>query len=275
MTDETFFEFVPGIGSGPKRPADWYGIADLPLTILIGVTGVGKSTTLDALAEIFEFTLLPNRRTLTDHMIIAPMQFAAGEPVSPVTDRTQRFDYTRRYREANPGGMAHALTGLSIDPEKHPGLILFDGLRGVNEVKYAIEVLPLARFVVLITPDVVRVQRLLGRNDAFDQIELGPTGEGISEGELTSFADLGLAEASKVFSSAEESRLLALVNQQGVAADDLTAKLRIIIEERRNYDPAATRAAVAELAPFRSVEVDTALRSPEEAAIRISEKLDI
>ncbi len=181
MTDETFSEFAPGIGSGAQRPADWYSIADLPLTILIGVTGVGKSTTLNALAEIFEFTLLPNRRTLTDHMIIAPMQLAAGEPISPVTDRSRRFDYTRRYREANPGGMAHALAGTSIDPEKHPGLILFDGLRGVNEVKYAIEALPLARFVVLIAPDVVRVQRLLGRNDAFDQIELESLGQGTSD----------------------------------------------------------------------------------------------
>ena len=275
MTELTFSEFAPGVGVGDQCPSDWYGIADLPLTILIGVTGVGKSTTVDALAEIFDFTQLPNRRMLTDHMIITPMQIADSEPVSPVADRSQRFDYTRRYRKAHPGGMAHALAGIYIDPEKHPGLILFDGLRGVNEVRYAIETLPLARFVVLFAPDVVRVQRLLGRNDAFDQIALDSTGQGTSDYELTSLADLGLGEAREIFDRADEARLLALVNREGVGADDLVAKLRIVIEERRNYDPAATRALVAELAPFRSVEVDTTKRSPEDAAIRISRKLEI
>jgi hypothetical protein len=275
VTEPTFSEFAPGVGVGDKCPNDWYSIADLPLTILIGVTGVGKSTTVDALAEIFEFTQLPNRRMLTDHMIITPMLITDGQPILPVTDRSQRFDYTRRYRKANPGGMAHALAGICIDPAKHSGLILFDGLRGVNEVKYAIETLPLARFVVLFAPDVVRVQRLLGRNDAFDQIDLDSTGQGASDDKLTGFADLGLGEARKIFDPGDEARLLALANRNDVSADDLAAKLRIVIEERRNYDPAATRALVAELAPFRSVEIDTAKRSPEDAAIRISQKLEI
>ncbi len=114
----------------------------LPLAILVGVTGVGKSTTVDALAEHFDFTLLPNRRTLTDQMIIAPMQTADG--------RTARAGH-----RSQPSLRLHApLSGdriraawpmrwpaLLVDPEVHPGLLLFDGLRGVNEIEYAIEAL--------------------------------------------------------------------------------------------------------------------------------------
>lgn len=275
MTQLPFTEFAPGVGAGEQCPDDWYRIADLPLAILVGVTGVGKSTTVDALAEHFDFTLLPNRRTLTDRMIIAPMQAADGEPNAPVTDRSRRFDFTRRYREANPGGMAHALADIVIDPEVHPGLLLFDGLRGVNEIEYAIEALPLARFIVLDAPDVVRVQRLLGRNDAFDRIGTQSTGKTRSDGDLAGFADLGLEQASALFDPADEAQLLSLVNSGQVKSVDLAAKLRIVVEERRNYDPAATRAVVMDLAPFRSVVVDTAEHSPEGAATLISRKLEI
>ena len=275
MTQLPFTEFAPGVGAGEQCPDDWYRIADLPLAILVGVTGVGKSTTVNALAAHFDFTLLPDRRTLTDQMIISAMQIADGESNTPVTDRSRRFDFTRRYREANPGGMAHALAGIVVDPEVHPGLLLFDGLRGVNEVEYAIEALPLARFIVLDAPDVVRVQRLLGRNDSFDQVDLGSNDAAFADGQLSAFADLGLDNADAIFASTDEAQLLALVNSGEVSIDDLVAKLHIVIEERRSYDPVATRALIMDLAPFRSVVVDTTEHSPEGAATLISRKLEI
>ena len=42
---------------------------------------------------------LPDRRALTDRIIIPEMQEAAGEPVEPVSDRARRFAYTRDYRD--------------------------------------------------------------------------------------------------------------------------------------------------------------------------------
>ncbi|MDY6783034.1 MAG: hypothetical protein SW833_10880 [Cyanobacteriota bacterium] len=65
--------------------------------------------------------------------------------------RIERLKCTRRYREHFPGGMAHVLTQLRVDPQTESGFI-FDGLRGENEVSYAAKALPNARFVVLEAP---------------------------------------------------------------------------------------------------------------------------
>lgn len=269
MTAKPFEEIAPGLGYGQQRPPDWYDLADFPLVILVGVTGVGKSATVDAMTESLHFTLLPNRRTLTDRLIIAPMRAADGMPVKPVQDREQRFAYTRRYREEHPGGMAHALTNLAVDVARHQNLLLFDGLRGVNEVSHAVRALPAALFVLLEAPDVVRVERLLARNDAFDQVGSDESRSDDSA-QMTSFADLGLTEVAEIFDDVEEARLLALVNEGEANAADLVAKLRIVIEERRNYDPAATRTALIDLAPTRTLAIDTTRHSPAEAAKRIA-----
>ena len=80
------------------------------LLILVGLTGTGKTTAVNALrGQGCRFLLLPNRRDLTDRLIIAHLQQRDGVPVAPVPDRTQRFAYTRRYRELYPGGMAYAV----------------------------------------------------------------------------------------------------------------------------------------------------------------------
>lgn len=268
MRMSPFEEIVPGIGYGDGTPPDWQGLAECPLVILVGVTGVGKSTTIEAMGETLDFTLLPNRRALTDHLIIASMQMADGEPVTPIVDRRKRFAYTRRYRAENAGGMAHALTGLSVDIDEHGGLLVFDGLRGVNEVSFAAEALPYAIFVLLEAPDVVRVERLLGRNDAFDRID--GADRTANADRAISFAELGLPEAGDLFDQAEEARLLALIGSAETSADDLIAKLRIVLEERRNYDPAATREALIDLAPTRTLAIDTTRNSPVEAAARIA-----
>lgn len=234
--------------------AHWRSITRFPLVVLVGVTGVGKSTLLSELAKQgANYLLLPDRRDLTDQLIISAMQAADGVPVAPVKDRGQRFAYTRRYRELYAGGMAHALTQLWVSTGLPADLLIFDGLRGANEVEYAAAALPLARFVMLDAPDIVRLQRLLGRGDAFDRITIAIP----ATGDATNFAELGLDEASAIFTHAEEATILSWLQNGIVTADDLRAKLQIVIEERRSYDPAATLEALRAHAPQATLYLDT------------------
>jgi len=261
-----FTQLAPGIGVGAPMPQDWRSLLDCPLLIMVGVTGVGKSTTLEKLAETrWHHTLLPDRRVLTDSLIIAYMQALDGQPIQPIADRKLRFEYTRRYRERFAGGMSHALTQLCVDPAQLGGNLIFDGLRGADEVTHAIQALPQARFVVLNAPDVVRVQRLLGRNDAFDQVG-GSSTTLPSQMKVANFAMLGLPEASALFNPTEEQHLLALVQQGAVSAHDLRAKLQIVMEERRNYDPTEAIAVLQSDVPARSLILDTTRYTPDEVA---------
>lgn len=255
-------QFAPGIDWRPQRD-DWLPVADLPLLILVGVTGVGKSTTL-ALLEAGDPPVrqLPDRRTLADQLI-AKVQMDAGEPVRAVTDRAERFDYTRRYREANPGGLAQALSQLWIDPALWPQPLCFDGLRGADEVSYAAAHLPNARFAVLDAPDVVRVERLLSRGDAFDRVATPavPGDEG--------FSGLDVPGADALFSAGERARLAGLVPAGLASAEELRAKLAIVVAERQNYDPTGAIDALQRLAPARTLVVDTTTHTPQQAAMRI------
>jgi hypothetical protein len=173
MTDpvHSFTPLAPALAMGTAPSARWQPLSKQPLLILVGVTGVGKSTIEAALlARRPALQPLPNRRRLTDWLIIGALQQADGATISPVVDRAERFDYTRRYRALYPGGMAHALSTLLVDTTQATQLLLFDGLRGENEIKFAAKLLPQAHFVMLDAPDLVRVQRLLRRQDAFDRL---------------------------------------------------------------------------------------------------------
>ncbi len=125
--------------------------------------------------------------------------------------------------------------------------------------------------MVLHAPDIVRVQRLLGRNDAFDRV--ASVSHETSEGEIRSFADIGLPAAKEVFGPSQEQALLALVRRGEVTGADLAAKLKIVVEERRNYDPDAALAALQTLAPSRTLMVDTTAHSPNQAAGMMAEFL--
>jgi hypothetical protein len=262
-----FVQLNPGVGIGAPTPAGWAAVVDCPLLILVGVTGVGKSTALQALtAAGLDYCLLPDRRDLTDRLIIPSVQAQAGEPAAPVRDRKARFAYTRAYREQYPGGMAHALAQLRIDPQVQDGALLFDGLRGANEVTHAAALLPHALFVVLEAPDVVRVARLLGRNDPFDQIGEAHAPAAERDAHLDSvqwFADIGAPPAEGSFTPQEEQALLDLVRAGAVTAEALRDSLAIVLEERRSYDPAAAKAALLEVAPLRTLAVDTQRHAPE------------
>ena len=231
-------------------------LSDLEFVVLVGVTGVGKTTTLEALqSNGLTFTLLPDRRLVTDVVMIDAL---AGKPV---TDREERFRWTAKYRETHPGGMAQAIGQLAVNPKVVRLRLVFDGLRGLDEVSYAARHYPLARFVVLDAPDTVRVQRLLGRSDAFDQVRTASSNNAL-EG-LQSIEGI-----HDVFSDAQLEQLASL-EQQGLNSDEIIGKTRIVVSERRHYDPVAAREFLTRLEPERVLYVDTTAHNPDVIAGRI------
>jgi hypothetical protein len=274
MIEATFTLLRPDVGYGAPPSTAWQPITARPLLVLAGVTGVGKSTTLAALHTAgLACHLLPDRRDLTDALILPTMLAAAGEAAAPVKDRTQRFALTRAYRQLHPGGISEALATLWIDAAQTPGLLLFDGLRGENEVIHAAQQLPLARFVLLDAPDVVRVIRLMGRHDPFDVIAARASDH--TPHTPDRFAALGVADAAALFTASEQHILADLVSTGEVTADELRKALTIVAEERRNYDPAATRTALETHAPARTLVVDTVADAPHTIALRILDFLRV
>jgi hypothetical protein len=173
---ESIFKWL---GIGEPLPSQWQAIANLPLIILVGVTAAGKNTATAAMQKLgIEFALLPNRRELSDRITIPLMM--GGEQINQINqkatpsqiqklDRVERLQYTRQFRQKYPGGMAQVIAKMSIDTSLVDSLIVFDGLRGAAEVGYAALNLPQAKFIVLEAPDLVRLMRLLTRNDPFDR----------------------------------------------------------------------------------------------------------
>ncbi len=273
-TSDAFLRIGPSVGAGDPPPTGWTLVTACECLILVGLTGVGKTTALEQLARALPgFLLLPDRRALTDLLMIPFVQRRDGLAVEPVTDRSLRFDYTRRYRQMFPGGMAYAMSQLSVSPEAAAGLVVFDGLRGENEVRHAAELMPHARFLMLDTPDLVRIQRLVTRRDAFDAVT-PPAGTAGAD-ESTSLASLGVGELAEILGETEQRELLRWVQDGEASGEELAAKARIVLAERRNYDPDATRAALAESAAGRTLVVDTSLHSPEEIARRTARWLAV
>ncbi len=196
------------------------------LLVVMGLTGVGKSTAVTALTNAY--TLLPNRRELTDAHLIPAVQRVDGLPLRAVTDRLARFTLTRRYRELHPGGMVEALQAYLQNAGVGP--FVFDNLRGLDEARAAVSAFPGARFVLLDAPPLVRLSRLVGRHDPFDEV----VAENLKS---TSFTDQlfsvdGLADILDVM-------VLARWAAQGMPRGDLLKAARIIVSESQNYDMGA------------------------------------
>lgn len=237
--------------TGPREAR----LADLALTVLVGVTGVGKSTALAALqAADPAGRVLPDRREITDRVMLQPQTGGA-----PVTDRAERFRLTARYRQQHPGGMAHALGSLTADTAHWGTRPLFDGLRGREEVAYAATHCPGWRFVALHAPDVVRVQRLLGRADAFDRIAPGGGDGGLP-------AQLAALPGVEAAFSGDDLAALAALEGEGFAPGDILARAAIVITERQHYDPGAAAALLRTLPPERALILDTVALSPPQVA---------
>ena len=246
--------FGPGVSLEANPTLPWQSLAQLEFLVLVGVTGVGKTTTLEALkAAGIGLSLLPDRRLVTDVVMIDTL---AGHPVS---DREERFAWTARYREWHPGGMSEAIGNLAVNLELLRPPLVFDGLRGLEEVSDAANRYAKARFIVLDAPDTVRVQRLLKRSDAFDKMTMITSNASTLE-QLASIPGIGL-----VFSQIELEQLANL----DLPASEIVAKCKIVVTERRNYDPVAAREYLRSLPGERVLYVNTTAFSPLEVANRI------
>ncbi len=221
------------------------------LLILVGVTGAGKTTLQKALETEYAFCTLPGRRRLTDKVIIPQMQ----DNPHLVRDRARRFALTKGYRERHPGGMAHVLSRIKI---KRPctTLILFDGLRGVDEVCFARERFPQALFIVLTAPDSVRIMRLLDRQDTFDRITSSPTEE--------------LAQMLETLCPPDQIKILYdFIRQRGIPQSALMEKARIVLKERENYEQEKACEFLTRAARDRTIVVNSAELSPEQVFGRV------
>jgi hypothetical protein len=262
---------VAFISEHEEMPPSFRRLADFPLIILVGLTGVGKSTIISLLKETLNFTLLPDRRRITDEIIITSLQQADGETPTIVADRVKRFEYTARYRTLYPGGMAYALSQLAVDPAEVGPLFLFDGLRGLNEVQHATNYLPQARFIVLDAPDMVRLTRLLKRGDIFDTTKLPAslTGQNMLATLLT------IPDIEAVFSEQELRHISRGARAANLSVDEVVKKASIIVEERRNYDSSAARVYLTRALPRPQVLViDTASYPPENVVEQIKKWIE-
>lgn len=237
--------------------------AHAPLVVLVGLTGVGKSTAVQAMrTAVPGAAVLPNRRELADRIVIPDAQRLAGEPLEPVRDRLQRFRLSARYAEAHPGGLAHALERyLSREGEALDApLLLFDNLRGEAEVAYACERFPGARFIVLEAPAAMRVLRLAGRHDAFDRTESAS----------------GPAPAALLARLERVDGLAGLLDLRGLAADAegldpeaVETGARVVAEESLHYDIGATWRRLEALPTEQRIRLDTGRLSPHQVGDRL------
>jgi hypothetical protein len=223
---------------------------------MVGLTGVGKTTTLELLAQSgVMFTLLPNRRKITDEVIIASLQREDGETPYPVTDRIARFDYTARYRAKHPGGMAHALSRLAVDPTDLTLPFVFDGLRGLEEVQQAVAYFPKARFILLDAPDIIRLKRLLKRADLFDTA----TSQALADHPDLTSRLAAIPNVETVFNPATLHQIASMAQAGFESIDEIIQKVSIIVKERHYYDSeAASSWLIDTLPPERLLVVDTA-----------------
>ncbi|WP_337869196.1 hypothetical protein [Meiothermus sp.] len=227
---------------GEPAPSNTLRLPEVPLLILVGLTGVGKTSLIEQLG----FATLPDRRELVDRYVFPLYGQRAGQPL----DRSERFALTRRFRQEHPGGVAEILTQSRTLPAWP---LLFDGLRGEDEVRFALEQLPKSFFIVLEARDLTRLSRLLTRGDVFDRVH-------IDNSDLASLREL----AQGVLSEGELEEAL----RWNVSAQDLTAKLKIVAEERKNYDPNRTRRALWGSPRALFLDTETLSAAHEAAAIR-------
>jgi hypothetical protein len=246
-----FREIAPGCAIGGPLPAGWHPLPDLDLLVLCGLTGVGKTTALAMLRPLLDRVVdLPERRRLVDQVVA---DLYGANPAA--LDRIERFALTARFRADHPGGVAEILAQLAV-PQGSTTL-MFDGLRGADEIRHAATALPHARFVALLATDFVRLNRLLRRAEAFDRIAV--RAEALPPG------------LDALFARPEIDELERRVASGTLSEAELAAKLAIVREERLNYDPAGMMTAFADIDPGRWLAIDTARHEPAAVAALIAD----
>ena len=255
--NQEFKQLQPGIAIGVPSEKDWVSIRNQSLIIIVGLTGVGKTTIINTLTKSgLNFTLLPNRRTLTTELIIPYIAALNGKNTQTIC-RLERFKYTRQYQKQFPGGMGHILPQLQVNLGQINYPLIFDGLRGKNEVTYAAKTLKNAKFVILDAPLLVRLKRLLTRNDAFDKITKSVEDTIVFRQKNLSFSALGIPEASSLFTLTEAQEIFTGIKTGIYQQTEVSQKLKILVEESINYDSQATKIALQAIAPQRTLLLDT------------------
>ncbi len=269
MDIESGFRYLqPFLGVGSPIPAGWKKLAALPLLIFVGVMGTGKTTAVRKMQDYkIDFQVLPDRRRLTEQIIIAPFQREDRQKVQPLS-RAQRVPYIRQYKEKFPAGMAYAITQLYINPTQCGGFVLFDGLRGKKEVEYAANVLPKAEFIFFDLTELIRAQRLLERADPYDQIN---TEEEPPISERLTAADI--LEIKEIFSPEDAQLLFNFADRKKITLEKLRNILKLILLERSLYDKEETKSALLACAPERTLVIDADTHTKEEVANRIKARL--
>lgn len=240
------YPHVSLVGGDGFRP-----LGECALLMLVALTGTGKSTTLDKLRARLGgagMDVIPTRRELADWIAIPMAQAMADEKIERLRDRARRFACTRRFAEQAPGGLAAAFSWLRL-ADSCDGLLFSEGIRGGNEIRYALDNFPRWQIVELTLPPVTRLLRLSGRREDFDRAG---------------------GRADVCFLPRQLRRQAAAL----VKAGEITAEALAIVEaEAANYgfDPFADGAAYPN---YHRVEVEE--RSPDEVAeavIRVIEGL--
>lgn len=255
-----------GVGFFAKQaPRDWISVVDLPLVVLFGTTGVGKTTTLEVLDDLScQWRRLPGRRLLTSRLIVEPQ--LRGEALKEADlARLDRYRFVRSFRERFAGGMSTLLSGLAVDRQLWPGTLVFDGLRGLAEAEHAVKQFPSARFLVLACPDFVRLKRLLARNDPHDR----SVARDIESGVPSSFAEVAPKGLRGHFAPEEENELMQAMRNGHFSVEDVRTKLDILDQDLRTHDPSGTRNLLESKYGHRSLVVDTSRTSPEESGREI------
>ena len=160
------YPLVSLVGGDGFRP-----LGERALLMLVALTGTGKSTALDRLRARLGgagLEVIPTRRELADWIAIPMAQALADEPIEPVRERARRFACTRRFAEQTPGGLAAAFSWLYL-ADDCDGLLISEGVRGRNEIRYALDHFPRWQIVELTLPPLTRLRRLSGRRDDFDR----------------------------------------------------------------------------------------------------------
>ncbi len=148
----------------------WRPLGNQALLMLVALTGTGKSSTLEILRPCLgNAAAIPSRREVADWIAIPTALALAAEPLEPILDRERRFACTGKFAEHVPGGMAAAFSWLYLADDCDERL-LAEGIRGPNEIRYALENFPRWQIVELTLNPLTRLRRLSGRREHFDRV---------------------------------------------------------------------------------------------------------
>lgn len=130
--------------------------------LVFGGAGVGKTTLVTKLAHELNGSVLDRRAIVTDHVI--PLY--ERETGTKAEKRKERIAATQWYIGQGNPGLAKIVQQLTTKER----LCIGDVLRDKEEVDYVLSHMPNAVIIALDASDDVRVRRISGRMDPFDQL---------------------------------------------------------------------------------------------------------